>query len=182
VTDVYGPKRAEIQANIEEAIRERFEKGGLLLLAFDIRNVNFTDEYAKSIEQKQIAQQQAEQMSFVLDKEKKEAFSLSMYRFFDAPQVIFVCLDASLGAYAVFDCGGFVQTICLLATAKGLGTCIQHSGVNYPDIIRKYVPIPEEKEILVAIAIGYPDEEAMVNRFRSNREPLENVVHWMDLA
>jgi nitroreductase len=116
------------------------------------------------------------------DKEKKEAFSLSMYRFFDAPQVIFVCLDASLGAYAVFDCGGFVQTICLLATAKGLGTCIQHSGVNYPDIIRKYVPIPEEKEILVAIAIGYPDEEAMVNRFRSNREPLENVVHWMDLA
>ena len=116
------------------------------------------------------------------DKEKREAFSLSMYRFFDAPQVIFVCLDASLGAYGVFDCGGFVQTICLLATEKGLGTCIQHSGVNFPDIIRKYVSIPEEKKILVAIAIGYPDEVATVNRFRSNREPMENVVHWMDLA
>ncbi len=116
------------------------------------------------------------------DKEKREAFSLSMYRFFDAPQVIFVCLDASLGAYSLFDCGGFVQTVCLLASEKGLGTCIQHSGVNYPDIIRKYVPIPEEKKILVAIAIGYPDEEAVVNRFRSNREPLENVVHWMDLT
>jgi len=116
------------------------------------------------------------------DKEKREAFSLSMYKFFEAPQVIFVCLDASLGAYGVFDCGGFVQTICLLATEKGLGTCIQHSGVNYPDIIRKYVPIPEEKKILVAVAIGYPDEGAMVNRFRSNREPLENVVHWVDLT
>jgi len=116
------------------------------------------------------------------DREKKEAFSLSMYRFFDAPQVVFVCLDASLGTYGVFDCGGFVQTICLLATEKGLGTCIQHSGVNYPDIIRKYAPIPEEKKILVAIAIGYPDEEATINRFRSNREPLENVVHWRDLA
>ena len=116
------------------------------------------------------------------DKEKREAFSLSMYRFFDAPQVFFVCLDAGLGAYSLFDCGGFVQTVCLLATEKGLGTCIQHSGVNYPDIIRKYVPIPEEKKILVAIAIGYPDEEAVVNRFRSNREPLENVVHWMDLT
>jgi nitroreductase len=116
------------------------------------------------------------------DKEKREAFSLSMYRFFEAPQVIFVCLDASLGVYGVFDCGGFVQTICLLATEKGLGTCIQHSGVNYPDIIRKYVPIPEEKKILVAVAIGYPDEGAMVNRFRSNREPLENAVHWVDLT
>ncbi len=82
----------------------------------------------------------------------------------------------------MFDCGGFVQTVCLWATEKGLGTCIQHSGVNYSDIIRKYVPIPEEKKILVAIAIGYPDEEAVVNRFRSNREPLENVVHWTDLT
>lgn len=116
------------------------------------------------------------------EKEKREAFSLSMYKFFDAPQVVFVGLDSSLGTYGVFDCGGFVQTICLLATEKGLGTCIQHSGVNYLDIIRKHVPIPEEKKILVAIAIGYLDKEAPVNRFRSNREPLENVVHWMDLA
>jgi regulator of protease activity HflC (stomatin/prohibitin superfamily) len=73
VTDVYGPKRAEIQASIETDIRARFEPEGLILLSFDIRNVNFTDEYAKSIEQKQIAQQQAEQMQFVLDKETKEA-------------------------------------------------------------------------------------------------------------
>ncbi len=46
---------------------------GWSLLSFDIRNVNFTDEYSKSIEQKQIAQQQAEQMQFVLDKEQREA-------------------------------------------------------------------------------------------------------------
>ena len=116
------------------------------------------------------------------DKEKRTAFHLSMYRFFDAPQVIFVCLDAGLREYSIFDSGCFVQNICLLATAGGLGTCIQHSGVNYPDIIRKYVPIPEEKKILVAIAIGHPDPEAVVNRFRSNREPLENVTHWVDLT
>jgi regulator of protease activity HflC (stomatin/prohibitin superfamily) len=73
VTDVYGPKRAEIQANIEQALRQRFDSSGLLLLSFDIRNVNFTEEYARSIEQKQIAQQQAEQMQFVLEKQEKEA-------------------------------------------------------------------------------------------------------------
>jgi regulator of protease activity HflC (stomatin/prohibitin superfamily) len=73
VTDVYGPKRVEIQTGVEEAIRERFEDEGFLLLSFDIRNVNFTDEYARSIEQKQIAQQQAEQMQFVLQKEAQEA-------------------------------------------------------------------------------------------------------------
>jgi len=112
------------------------------------------------------------------DKEKRKAFSLSMYKFFDAPQAIFLCLDSSPGDYSIFDCGCFTQNICLLALSKGLGTCIQHSAANYPDIIRKYVPIPTEKKILVAISIGYPDEEAPVNRFRSSREPLEKVVHW----
>jgi regulator of protease activity HflC (stomatin/prohibitin superfamily) len=73
VTDVYGPKRAEIQAAITEALRERFEEEGFELLSFDIRNVNFTPDYEKSIEAKQIAQQEAERMQFILDKEKSEA-------------------------------------------------------------------------------------------------------------
>jgi len=73
VTDVYGSKRGQIQHDIESAIRERFEKEGFRLLSFDIRNVNFTDDYKKAIEQKQIAQQQAEQMQFVLQKERQEA-------------------------------------------------------------------------------------------------------------
>ena len=112
------------------------------------------------------------------DREKRKAFTLSMQRFFGAPEAIFLGLDSSLGDYSIFDCGCFTQNICLLAASKGLGTCIQHSGVNYPDIIRKHVSIPPEKKILVAIAIGYPDEGAAVNRFRSSREPLEKVVHW----
>ncbi len=116
------------------------------------------------------------------DKEGRRGFSLSMYKFFGAPQVIFICLDASLGVYSAFDCGSFAQSICLLATSKGLGTCIAHSGVNYSDIIRKYVPIPAEKKILIAIYIGYPDPEAPINSFKSKREPLENVVHWQDLS
>ncbi len=116
------------------------------------------------------------------DKERRKAFVLSMYKFFDTPQVIFLCLDSSLGDYSIFDCGCFTQNICLLAISKGLGTCIQHSAVNYPDIIRRYVPIPVEKKILVAISIGYPDEEAIINRFRSSREPLEKVVHWERLT
>jgi len=73
VTDIYGPMRAAIQAAIEEDLRKVFEEEGLTLLAFDIRNVNFTEEYARSIEEKQIAQQQAEQMQFVLQKEQQEA-------------------------------------------------------------------------------------------------------------
>lgn len=73
VTEIYGPKRADIQAKIEDDLHERFQAAGLELLSFDIRNVNFTTDYAKSIEQKQIAQQDAERMRFVLEREQKEA-------------------------------------------------------------------------------------------------------------
>jgi len=114
------------------------------------------------------------------DRQKRRSFQLSMYHYFNAPQVIFVCMDGRLGGYGLFDCGGYVQTICLLAAAKGLGTCIMHSGVNYPDIIRAHVPIPPEKKIIVGIAIGDPDPQAPVNQFRSSREPLETVVRWWD--
>lgn len=73
VTDVYGPKRRQIQMEIEKDIRERFEGEGFLLLSFDVRNINFTDEYARAIEQKQVAQQEAERMQFVLQREQREA-------------------------------------------------------------------------------------------------------------
>jgi len=73
VTDMYGPERADIQQRITDALRARLEDSGFQLLSFDIRNVNFTDDYARSIEQKQIAQQEAEQMRFLLEKEQKEA-------------------------------------------------------------------------------------------------------------
>jgi prohibitin 2 len=73
VTDIYGPQRAQTQEQITGALSERFDSSGLELLSFDIRNVNFTDDYATAIEQKQIAQQQAEQMQFVLEKEQREA-------------------------------------------------------------------------------------------------------------
>lgn len=112
------------------------------------------------------------------DREAKKAFNLSMYTFYGAPQVIFVCLDESLGPYSIFDCGCLAQTICLLATSKDLGTCILESAVRYPDILRKYVPIPLDKWPLVGIAIGYPDHEAAINQVETNREPPAKIVHW----
>lgn len=112
------------------------------------------------------------------DREARKAFNLSMYTFYGAPQVLFVCLDESLGPYSIFDCGCLAQTICLLATSRGLGTCILESAIRYPDIIRKYVPIPPDKWPLVGIAIGYPDHESAITRIESNREPLAKIVQW----
>jgi hypothetical protein len=38
--------------------------------------------------------------------------------------------------------------------------------------------IPESKIMLLGIAIGYPDWENPINRFRTEREPLESITTW----
>ena len=48
--------------------------------------------------------------------------------------------------------------------------------VKFIDVIKKFVNIPEEEDIIIGIALGY-EEDDIVNKFRSARLPLEEVCH-----
>ena len=76
VEEIYGSKRAELQQTIYDQLITEFKNQGLVLDAFQLRNVTFTAEYAQSIEQKQIAQQQAEQAKLLVQKAQQEADQL----------------------------------------------------------------------------------------------------------
>ena len=73
VMDVYSARRAEIQDEINVKIRALVEKDGFMIDEIVLRDVRFTDQFGKAIEAKQIAQQSAEQMKYVLEKEQREA-------------------------------------------------------------------------------------------------------------
>ncbi len=73
VEEVYSTKRDELAAKISDELSRVFEQNGLKLTAFLLRNVTFSDEYAQSIEQKQIAQQNAERAKFLVQQEQQEA-------------------------------------------------------------------------------------------------------------
>ncbi|HET6373794.1 MAG TPA: prohibitin family protein [Candidatus Polarisedimenticolia bacterium] len=73
VMDVYSSKRAGIQDEINRKVKDLIEKDGFVVDELVLRDVRFTDQFAKAIEAKQIAQQSAEQMKYVLEKEQKEA-------------------------------------------------------------------------------------------------------------
>jgi nitroreductase len=112
------------------------------------------------------------------DTQKKLQWFVHMYRFFDAPNGIIVYTDRGLSEWSLFNVGLSVQTIALAALNYGLGTTILAAGVSYPDEVRCLLNIPESKQLVIAIAIGYPDLEAKINGFRSNRVPLDTVVTW----
>ncbi len=114
------------------------------------------------------------------DRVKRDAHRLNMFRFFGAPQAIYLHQDRSLSAYSIFDAGLLAQNITLLAAEKGLGTCLLAVSVLYPDVIRQHTGIPQTDRILIGLAVGYPDADAPINQFRSERVPIENVVRWVD--
>ncbi len=76
VEDIYGAKRSDLQAEIETALKDQFAEQDLVLDVFQLRNVAFSPEYAQSIEQKQIAQQQSEQAKLLVQKAQQEADQL----------------------------------------------------------------------------------------------------------
>lgn len=69
VEEVYSLRRDEMASIIADKLREAFEPEGLQLSSFILRNVTFTAEYAASIEQKQIAEQNAIRAEFQVQEE-----------------------------------------------------------------------------------------------------------------
>ncbi len=70
---LYSTKRNEFQQRIYKSIEDDFKKRGLVLEQLLIRNINLPASVKLSIESKINAEQDAQKMTFVLQKEKQEA-------------------------------------------------------------------------------------------------------------
>jgi regulator of protease activity HflC (stomatin/prohibitin superfamily) len=73
VEEVYSTKRSEVTQLISEEMARQLANNGLLMSNFILRNITFSPEYAASVEQKQIAEQQAQQAFYVVEQRKQEA-------------------------------------------------------------------------------------------------------------
>ena len=79
----------------------------------------------------------------------------------------------------MLDIGLIMQTICLLAHDKGLGTCMLAASVRYPGLLREILPIHEDQVAVIGTALGYPDWESPVNHFERKRSDLDEFVTWV---
>ena len=73
IEEVYSTERFALSALITDALSESLSEGGLILHDFVLRNIAFSPEYAASVEQKQIAEQEAERAVFVVQQREQEA-------------------------------------------------------------------------------------------------------------
>ncbi len=112
------------------------------------------------------------------DVEAQLNWFVSMYRFFGAPNAVFIYTEKDISTWAIMNIGLVAQTLSLAALNYGLGSIMLAAGISYPDTVRSMLKIPDSKQLVIALAIGYPDENAAVNKFRTHRVPLDEICTW----
>ena len=74
--------------------------------------------------------------------------------------------------WQMFDAGIASQTFCLAAHEAGLGSVIM--GIFDRAVITDLLQIPDDRELVALIPIGYPDEEPVAPR----RKPVDELISF----
>jgi len=73
VEEIVTSERDALTDLITAELAGSLEENGITLVEFILRNIAFSDEYAASVEQKQIAEQLAQQAAFTVEQRRQEA-------------------------------------------------------------------------------------------------------------
>jgi len=114
------------------------------------------------------------------DKDKMHAQHQRNFRFFDAPVGLMFTLDRVMGRGSLVDYGMFMQSLMVAARGLGLHTCPQAAWNGYARIILPHIGAGEDEMLVCGMSLGYADETALVNTFRTPRVPATGFTTWLD--
>jgi nitroreductase len=100
--------------------------------------------------------------------------------FYGAPVAIIVSIDKSFSKARYVDLGLCLGYLLLAAHDRGLGTCPIGLITAYEEEVKEVLNIPDNKSVVIGVALGHPDWTSPVNRFASSREELAVSVRWIE--
>ena len=100
------------------------------------------------------------------------------YEFFGAPVGIFFTLHETMRSGGWMDLGLYMANVMALAREHGLDTCPQAAWQEFGHVVHKHLGLADEQSVIVGLALGYEDTEAVVNTLRTERAPLEDFVEF----
>jgi nitroreductase len=98
--------------------------------------------------------------------------------FYGAPAAVIICVDDCFSARQFVDVGAAVGYLALAAQACGLASCPIGLITDYAEEIKDFLNIPENKRVVIGVALGYPDKENPMAQFRSSRADIKELVRW----
>ena len=94
------------------------------------------------------------------------------FQFFGAPVALFCSVARMMGPPQWSDLGMYLQTVMLLLREEGLDSCPQECWAVYPQTIRDFIGIPDERMLFTGMAIGFKDPADKANAMVPRRAPL----------
>lgn len=102
------------------------------------------------------------------------------FKFFGAPVGLFCLVDRQMGPPQWSDLGMYLQTLMLLLREAGVDSCPQECWSLVHRTVRTFLEAPEELMLFCGMAIGYEDQDAVINRLRTDRAPLEEFCRFIE--
>lgn len=101
--------------------------------------------------------------------------------FFGAPVGIIVTVDRMFDRPGWGSVGMFLGTFALLCEEAGLSTCFQgFFGVSHEGVKKALPQIKADDEIIwCGVAVGYADKDAPINKWRTDRAPVDSFATFV---
>lgn len=144
---------------------------------------NWLPKYEGLHRERQFGSANALYSSIGVTREDEKARQMAMVRnwqFFDAPYAVFFTMDKYLDIMGAVDLGIYAQTLSLLLSEQGIGSCMQGALGQFPDPVRKILNLPDERGILFGMSFGYADENAAINETKTDRATLDSAVAFFN--
>ena len=99
---------------------------------------------------------------------------------FGAPCLLVFGVEECLGeSYALLDTGLLVQSVCLAAFDRGLGTCIVATIVRHPELLRELLPGARASAWPSASPSATPTSTHRPTPSSAPRADLDEIVTWV---
>ena len=96
------------------------------------------------------------------------------FQFFGAPVALFCSVARTMGPPQWSDLGMYLQTVMLLLREEGLDSCPQECWAIYPQTIRAFLGLTDERMLFTGMAIGWKDAADPANAIQARRAPLDD--------
>ncbi|MEO0850677.1 MAG: nitroreductase [Pseudomonadota bacterium] len=116
------------------------------------------------------------------DKAARLAQLARNFEFFGAPVGLFFSLDRRFDKGQWAHLGMVMQSIALVAHEHGLATCMQEAWATRAATVAACLGLPETHQLYCGMALGYEDQTAPINQWRSTRAPLDEMVSFHEDA
>ena len=110
--------------------------------------------------------------------EKMAAQHRKNYEFFGAPVGMFFTLHETMRSGGWMDLGLYLGNVMTLAREHGLHTCPQAAWQEYAHVVHKHLGLADDQHMIVGLALGYEDGDAIVNSLVTERAPLDDFVDF----